>query len=80
MSASINCKEFAEYFATPIQDKMNPAYVFEVHGTPYAVEEFYLEDLQNLFPFRVLVLLMFIELVVLYCEAKMSMFLFVLSG
>ncbi|XP_028993907.1 ATP-dependent RNA helicase TDRD9 isoform X2 [Betta splendens] len=53
MSATINCKEFAEYFATPIQGKMNPAYVFKVDGAPYAIEEFYLDDLLNLFPLRV---------------------------
>ncbi|XP_074516874.1 ATP-dependent RNA helicase TDRD9 isoform X1 [Sebastes fasciatus] len=53
MSATINCKQFAEYFGTPIRGKMNPAYVFEVEGTPYAIEEFYLDDLQKLFPYRV---------------------------
>uniref|UniRef100_A0A8C2ZEN8 ATP-dependent RNA helicase TDRD9 n=1 Tax=Cyclopterus lumpus TaxID=8103 RepID=A0A8C2ZEN8_CYCLU len=52
MSATINCKQFAEYFGTPICGKMNPAYVFEVEGTPYAIEEFYLDDLQTLFPYR----------------------------
>uniref|UniRef100_A0A7N6F8V6 ATP-dependent RNA helicase TDRD9 n=1 Tax=Anabas testudineus TaxID=64144 RepID=A0A7N6F8V6_ANATE len=49
MSATINCKQFAEYFATPIRGKMNPAYVFEVDGAPYAIEEFYLDDLHNLY-------------------------------
>lgn len=53
MSATINCKEFAEYFGTTIQGKMNPAYVFEVEGAPYAVEEFYLDDLHELFPYMV---------------------------
>ncbi|XP_054469828.1 ATP-dependent RNA helicase TDRD9 [Anoplopoma fimbria] len=52
MSATINCKQFAEYFGTPIRGKMNPAYVFEVEGTPYAIEEFYLDDLQTLFPYK----------------------------
>nr|XP_020446743.1 putative ATP-dependent RNA helicase TDRD9 isoform X2 [Monopterus albus] len=51
MSATINCKEFAEYFATPVRGKMSPAYVFEVEGKPYAIEEFYLDDLHSLFPF-----------------------------
>lgn len=46
MSATINCRQFAEYFGTTIQGKMNPAYVFEVEGAPYAIEEFYLDDLQ----------------------------------
>ncbi|KAF1374862.1 hypothetical protein PFLUV_G00233470 [Perca fluviatilis] len=53
MSATINCRQFAEYFSTPICGKMNPAYVFEVEGAPYAIEEFYLDDLQKLFPYRV---------------------------
>ncbi|TMS21083.1 ATP-dependent RNA helicase TDRD9 [Larimichthys crocea] len=54
MSATINCREFAEYFGTTIQGKMNPAYVFEVEGTPYAIEEFYLDDLYKLYPYRVI--------------------------
>ncbi|XP_036398195.1 ATP-dependent RNA helicase TDRD9 [Megalops cyprinoides] len=53
MSATINCKEFAEYFSTPIRSRMNPAYVFEVEGAPYTVEEFYLDDLCRLLPCRV---------------------------
>ncbi|XP_057589558.1 ATP-dependent RNA helicase TDRD9 [Hippopotamus amphibius kiboko] len=46
MSATINCKEFADYFAVPVQNKLNPAYVFEVEGKPYSVEEYYLDDLE----------------------------------
>uniref|UniRef100_A0A7N8X5C7 RNA helicase n=1 Tax=Mastacembelus armatus TaxID=205130 RepID=A0A7N8X5C7_9TELE len=52
MSATINCREFAEYFSTQIRGKINPAYVFEVEGAPYAVEEFYLDDLRNHFSYR----------------------------
>ncbi|XP_026976486.1 ATP-dependent RNA helicase TDRD9 [Sagmatias obliquidens] len=47
MSATINCKEFADYFAVPLQNKVNPAYIFEVEGKPYAVEEYYLNDLEH---------------------------------
>uniref|UniRef100_A0A8B9JYZ3 ATP-dependent RNA helicase TDRD9 n=1 Tax=Astyanax mexicanus TaxID=7994 RepID=A0A8B9JYZ3_ASTMX len=47
MSATINCAEFAEYFGTPVRTRINPAYVFEVEGAPYTVEEFYLDDIQN---------------------------------
>ncbi|XP_067588679.1 ATP-dependent RNA helicase TDRD9 isoform X2 [Pseudorca crassidens] len=47
MSATINCKEFADYFAVPVQNKVNPAYIFEVEGKPYAVEEYYLNDLEH---------------------------------
>ncbi|XP_041669386.1 ATP-dependent RNA helicase TDRD9 [Cheilinus undulatus] len=53
MSATINCRQFAEYFGTPILGKMNPAYVFEVEGAPYGIEEFYLDDLHHMFPSRV---------------------------
>ncbi|KAM9708386.1 ATP-dependent RNA helicase TDRD9 isoform 2-T2 [Menidia menidia] len=49
MSATVNCRQFAEYFGTLIRGKMSPAYVFEVEGAPYAIEEFYLDDLHNLF-------------------------------
>uniref|UniRef100_A0A8C7XDM4 ATP-dependent RNA helicase TDRD9 n=1 Tax=Oryzias sinensis TaxID=183150 RepID=A0A8C7XDM4_9TELE len=52
MSATINCREFAEYFSTPVCGRMIPAYVFEVEGAPYAIEEFYLDDLQKLFSCR----------------------------
>nr|XP_040055966.1 ATP-dependent RNA helicase TDRD9 isoform X2 [Gasterosteus aculeatus aculeatus] len=51
MSATINCKEFADYFGNPICGKMNPAYVFDVEGVPYAIEEFYLDDLKALFSY-----------------------------
>lgn len=53
MSAAINCKEFAEYFSTPVCGRMIPAHVFEVEGAPYAIEEFYLDDLHKLFSCRV---------------------------
>uniref|UniRef100_H2MMA0 RNA helicase n=1 Tax=Oryzias latipes TaxID=8090 RepID=H2MMA0_ORYLA len=52
MSATINCREFAEYFSTPVCGRMIPAYVFEVEGAPYTIEEFYLDDLHKLFPCR----------------------------
>ncbi|XP_074547476.1 ATP-dependent RNA helicase TDRD9 isoform X2 [Halichoeres trimaculatus] len=52
MSATINCREFAEYFGTPVRGKMNPAYVFEVEGAPYTIEEFYLDDLNKMFPYK----------------------------
>lgn len=53
MSATINCKEFAEYFGTPLRSQLNPAYVFEVEGAPYAIEQFYLDDLRGHIPFSV---------------------------
>uniref|UniRef100_A0A452RRV9 ATP-dependent RNA helicase TDRD9 n=1 Tax=Ursus americanus TaxID=9643 RepID=A0A452RRV9_URSAM len=48
MSATINCKEFADYFAVPVHNKMNPAYVFEVEGKPHSIEEYYLDDLGHI--------------------------------
>lgn len=53
MSAAINCREFAEYFGRTVKGKINPAYVFEVEGAPYAIEEFYLDDIGKLVPFQV---------------------------
>nr|XP_016846157.1 PREDICTED: putative ATP-dependent RNA helicase TDRD9 isoform X2 [Anolis carolinensis] len=47
MSATINCQEFAEYFAIPVRNKLYPAYVFEVEGKPHAIEEYYLDDLTH---------------------------------
>uniref|UniRef100_A0A8C3J469 ATP-dependent RNA helicase TDRD9 n=1 Tax=Calidris pygmaea TaxID=425635 RepID=A0A8C3J469_9CHAR len=47
MSASINCKEFADYFALPVPNGLNPVYVLKMEGKPYAVEEYYLDDLQH---------------------------------
>ncbi|XP_072819932.1 ATP-dependent RNA helicase TDRD9 isoform X1 [Vicugna pacos] len=48
MSATINCEEFADYFAIPVQNKMSPAYIFEVEGKPYSIEEYYLDDLEHI--------------------------------
>ncbi|XP_006839667.1 PREDICTED: putative ATP-dependent RNA helicase TDRD9 [Chrysochloris asiatica] len=48
MSATINCKEFADYFAVPVQNKMKPAHIFEVEGKPYSIEEYYLNDLEHI--------------------------------
>ncbi|XP_076984509.1 ATP-dependent RNA helicase TDRD9 isoform X3 [Tamandua tetradactyla] len=48
MSATINGKEFADYFAVPVQNKMNPAYIFEVEGKPHSIEEYYLDDLVHI--------------------------------
>ncbi|XP_028923681.1 ATP-dependent RNA helicase TDRD9 isoform X2 [Ornithorhynchus anatinus] len=48
MSATIDYREFADYFAIPIHNKMNPASVYEVQGTPHSVEEFYLNDLLHI--------------------------------
>ncbi|XP_064021733.1 ATP-dependent RNA helicase TDRD9 [Pogoniulus pusillus] len=52
MSASINCKEFADYFTLPIPNGLNPACVFKVEGKPYMIEEYYLDDLQHIVHFK----------------------------
>lgn len=54
MSASINCEEFADYFALPVHDSLNPACVFKVDGKPYEIEEYYLDDLKYCVHFQVL--------------------------
>ncbi|OCT68434.1 hypothetical protein XELAEV_18039735mg [Xenopus laevis] len=48
MSATINCKEFADYFAVPVLNKLTPAYIFEVEGKPHDIEVFYLDDLKDI--------------------------------
>ncbi|KAM8921066.1 ATP-dependent RNA helicase TDRD9 [Pelodytes ibericus] len=48
MSATINCKEFAQYFAVPAFNRLTPAYIFEVEGKPHDIEVFYLDDLKHL--------------------------------
>lgn len=53
MSATINCQEFADYFAIPVRNRLYPAYVFEVEGKPHAIEEYYLDDLKDIINHRV---------------------------
>ncbi|XP_038633739.1 ATP-dependent RNA helicase TDRD9 isoform X4 [Scyliorhinus canicula] len=53
MSATINCIEFADYFAVPFRNSLTPAYVFEVDGIPYSVDEYYLDDLKELTHFQI---------------------------
>ncbi|XP_050191582.1 ATP-dependent RNA helicase TDRD9 [Myiozetetes cayanensis] len=52
MSASINSKEFADYFALPFPNGLNPVCVFKVEGKPFAVEEYYLDDLKDTADFK----------------------------
>ncbi|NXQ13012.1 TDRD9 helicase, partial [Peucedramus taeniatus] len=52
MSASINSKELADYFALPLDNGLNPVCVFKVEGRPFAVEEYYLDDLKDIFDFQ----------------------------
>ncbi|NWU62113.1 TDRD9 helicase, partial [Pterocles burchelli] len=53
MSASVNCKEFADYFALPAPNGLNPVCVFKVEGKPYAIEEYYLDDLKHISHFKI---------------------------
>lgn len=53
MSATIDCEEIADYFAIPTQNGLNPACIFKVEGKPYAVEEYYLDDLKHVIHFQV---------------------------
>ncbi|NXH38339.1 TDRD9 helicase, partial [Dicaeum eximium] len=52
MSASINSEELADYFALPVHNGLNPVCVFKVEGRPFAVEEYYLDDLKDTFDFQ----------------------------
>ncbi|XP_063255532.1 ATP-dependent RNA helicase TDRD9 [Prinia subflava] len=52
MSASINSKELADYFALPVHNGLNSVCVFEVEGRPFEVEEYYLDDLKDMFDFQ----------------------------
>ncbi|NXO72612.1 TDRD9 helicase, partial [Phainopepla nitens] len=52
MSASINSEELADYFALPVHNGLNPVSVFKVEGRPFAVEEYYLDDLKDIFDFQ----------------------------
>ncbi|NXI18916.1 TDRD9 helicase, partial [Irena cyanogastra] len=52
MSASINSKELADYFTLPAHNGLNPVCVFKVEGRPFAVEEYYLDDLKDIFDFQ----------------------------
>ncbi|NXC43189.1 TDRD9 helicase, partial [Penelope pileata] len=53
MSASIDCEEIAHYFALPLNNGLNPACIFKVEGKPYAVEEYYLDDLRSTVRFQI---------------------------
>ncbi|XP_013915067.1 PREDICTED: putative ATP-dependent RNA helicase TDRD9 [Thamnophis sirtalis] len=46
MSATIDCQEFANYFALPVRNKLYPAYVFQVEGKPHVIDKYYLDDLK----------------------------------
>lgn len=50
MSATIDCKQFAEYFSSVIKGRIFPANVFEVEGRTHRIDEFYMDDLQRLPP------------------------------
>ncbi|XP_050405391.2 ATP-dependent RNA helicase TDRD9 [Patella vulgata] len=45
MSATLDSKQFAEYFALPIRDRLEPAPVINVEGRVFRVSEFYANDL-----------------------------------
>ncbi|ESP02791.1 hypothetical protein LOTGIDRAFT_110746, partial [Lottia gigantea] len=45
MSATLDSKQFAQYFALPIRDKLEPAPVVNVEGRVFRVSEFYANDL-----------------------------------
>ncbi|KAK3092629.1 hypothetical protein FSP39_005160 [Pinctada imbricata] len=48
MSATFNTGEFADYFALPIRDRLEPAPVYSVEGHCFRVSEYYVEDISPL--------------------------------
>ena len=48
MSATFDSDMFAQYFALPVRDQLEPAPIVSVEGKPFQVREFYTEDLQAL--------------------------------
>ncbi|XP_062595523.1 ATP-dependent RNA helicase TDRD9-like [Saccostrea cucullata] len=48
MSATFDCDLFAQYFALPVRDQLEPAPVVTVDETPHKVSEYYVEDFQGL--------------------------------
>ena len=48
MSATIDSRLFANYFAVPVGDQLCPSPVLTIKGRTYKVSEFYLDDLREL--------------------------------
>ena len=48
MSATFDSDMFAQYFALPVRDQLEPAPIVSVEGKPFKVTEYYAEDLQQL--------------------------------
>lgn len=49
MSATIDVDKFADYFSTPVKDKLLPAPVIDIsHSTPYNISIYYMDDMANL--------------------------------
>lgn len=48
MSATFDCDLFAQYFALPVRDCLEPAPVVTVDEAPHTVSEYYVEDFKEL--------------------------------
>jgi ATP-dependent RNA helicase TDRD9 len=48
MSATIAAEQFAEYFALPVMNRLEPAPIITVAGRHYTVQEYYSDDLEAL--------------------------------
>ncbi len=48
MSATIESSSYAQYFATKIAGRLEPAPIVDVEGRSYHVNEFYLDDLRHI--------------------------------
>lgn len=56
MSATFDCDLFAQYFALPVRDRLEPAPVITVDEAPHTVSEYYIEDIQGLGEVRIFVI------------------------
>ena len=68
MSATAESEKFAKYFGEPIRDKLQPAPIFDIKGFSYHVDEFFLDDLEELGRVRI----MFLFSMSLHVDGKIS--------
>lgn len=48
MSATVDVDKFAEYFSTPVENKLVPASVIDIsESSPYNISIYYLDEMEN---------------------------------
>ena len=60
MSATAESEKFAKYFGEPIRDKLQPAPIFDIKGFSYHVDEFFLDDLEELGRVRIMLFVFYV--------------------